>query len=72
VGQDPKSARLIQDVVQQMADRGSAVIVTTHTLEIAERRCDRIGIISVGKPIHGWEYTAFAWEKGADIIDDRP
>jgi len=51
VGLDPKSARLIKDVLRQFADRGSVVFVTTHILEIAERMCDRIGIINQGKLI---------------------
>jgi ABC-2 type transport system ATP-binding protein len=51
VGLDPKSARLIKDVLRQFADRGSLVFVTTHILEIAERMCDRIGIINHGKLI---------------------
>jgi ABC-2 type transport system ATP-binding protein len=51
VGLDPKSARLIKDVLRQFADRGSVVFVTTHILEIAERMCDRIGIINKGKLI---------------------
>ncbi len=49
VGLDPKSARLIKDVLQQLADRGSAVFMSTHILEIAERMCDRIGIINHGR-----------------------
>jgi ABC-2 type transport system ATP-binding protein len=49
VGLDPKSARLIKDVLRQLAERGSAVFVTTHILEIAEHMCDRIGIINNGR-----------------------
>jgi len=49
VGLDPKSARLIKDILRQMADRGSAVFLSTHILEIAERMCDRIGIINKGE-----------------------
>lgn len=49
VGLDPKSARLIKDILRQIADRGSAVMLSTHILEIAERMCDRIGIINRGK-----------------------
>ena len=48
VGLDPKSARLIKDILRQMADRGAAVFLSTHILEIAERMCDRIGIINKG------------------------
>jgi ABC-2 type transport system ATP-binding protein len=51
VGLDPKSARLIKDILRQMADRGAAVFLSTHILEIAERMCDRIGIIDKGQVI---------------------
>src|SRR5512136_87314 len=51
VGLDPKSARLIKDLLRQMAERGSAVFLSTHILEIAERMCDRIGIINQGQLI---------------------
>jgi ABC-2 type transport system ATP-binding protein len=49
VGLDPKSARLIKDILRQMAERGAAVFLSTHILEIAERMCDRIGIINKGQ-----------------------
>ncbi len=48
VGLDPKSARLIKDILRQLAERGAAVFLSTHILEIAERMCDRIGIINNG------------------------
>ena len=51
VGLDPKSARLIKDILRQMAERGAAVMLSTHILEIAQNMCDRIGIINQGKVI---------------------
>ncbi len=51
VGLDPKSARLIKDILRQMAERERAVFLSTHILEIAERMCDRIGIINQGQLI---------------------
>ena len=51
VGLDPRSARLIKDMLRQMAERGAAVFLSTHILEIAERMCDRIGIINNGELI---------------------
>jgi ABC-2 type transport system ATP-binding protein len=51
VGLDPKSARQIKDILRQLANRGSAVMLSTHILEIAERMCDRIGIINKGELI---------------------
>jgi ABC-2 type transport system ATP-binding protein len=51
VGLDPRSARLIKDMLRQLAERGAAVFLSTHILEIAERMCDRIGIINKGELI---------------------
>ena len=51
VGLDPKSARLVKDILRQLAERGAAVFLSTHILEIAERMCDRIGIIDHGNLI---------------------
>ena len=51
VGLDPRSARLIKDRLRQLAARGTAVFLTTHILEIAERLCDRVAIIADGRVI---------------------
>jgi ABC-2 type transport system ATP-binding protein len=51
VGLDPRSARLIKDILRQLAAGGSAVFLTTHILEIAEQLCDRVGIIRDGRVI---------------------
>jgi ABC-2 type transport system ATP-binding protein len=48
VGLDPRSARLIKDILRQVAGRGTSVFMSTHILEIAERMCDRVFIISQG------------------------
>ena len=48
-GLDPKSARTAKELLRACCDRGCTVFMTTHILEIAERVCDRIGIINDGK-----------------------
>jgi len=54
VGLDPRGARLIKDVFRKMADRGVAILMSTHTLEVAQEMCDLISIILKGKIIaHG-------------------
>jgi ABC-2 type transport system ATP-binding protein len=50
-GLDPKSARTAKEILRALCQRGCTVFMTTHILEIAERVCDRIGIISNGKLI---------------------
>jgi ABC-2 type transport system ATP-binding protein len=51
VGLDPRGARLIKDVFRRMSDRGVAILMSTHTLEVAQEMCDRISIILKGKII---------------------
>jgi len=51
VGLDPRGARLIKDVFRRMAERGVAILMSTHTLEVAEEMCDRISIILKGRII---------------------
>jgi ABC-2 type transport system ATP-binding protein len=49
VGLDPKSARLLKDLFRQFVGRGGTVLMSTHTLEVAETMCDRIAIVHGGK-----------------------
>jgi ABC-2 type transport system ATP-binding protein len=51
VGLDPRGARLIKNVFRKMAERGVAILMSTHTLEVAQEMCDRISIIVQGKII---------------------
>ena len=51
VGLDPKSAKTVKDILRAFADRGGTVFLSTHVLEIAERMCDRVGIIQNGRLI---------------------
>lgn len=51
VGLDPKSGRLVKDVFRKLAERGTTIFMCTHVLEIAEKLCDRIGIMIGGKMV---------------------
>lgn len=48
VGLDPRSAWLLKDVLRKFADGGGTVLVSTHTLELAESLCDRLAVIDRG------------------------
>jgi ABC-2 type transport system ATP-binding protein len=51
VGLDPRGARLIKQVFRHVAERGVAILMSTHTLEVAEEMCDAISIILGGRII---------------------
>jgi ABC-2 type transport system ATP-binding protein len=49
VGLDPRGAQLIKDVFRVMSRKGVAILMSTHTLEVAQDLCDRISIIQGGR-----------------------
>lgn len=49
VGLDPKSARLVKEIFKQHAAAGRSLFLSTHSLEVAEELCHRIGIIVNGR-----------------------
>ncbi len=49
VGLDPKAARILKDLLREFVRRGGTVLMSTHSLEIAEALCDRIAIIQDGR-----------------------
>ena len=50
-GIDPRGAATIKEILAGLRSRGATILMSTHVLEIAERMCDRIGIINEGKMI---------------------
>ncbi len=48
VGLDPRSARLIKDLMIRNRDKGRTIFFSTHILEIAQTMCDRVIIINKG------------------------
>jgi ABC-2 type transport system ATP-binding protein len=51
VGLDPSGAQLIKDIFRSMSRQGVAILMSTHTLEVAQEVCDRVSIIHVGRII---------------------
>src|SRR5215467_9870522 len=49
VGLDPRSMRLVKDMLRERADAGMTIFMSTHTLGLAEEIADRIGIVDRGR-----------------------
>jgi len=49
VGLDPRSARILKDLLRAFVNQGGAVFLSTHTLEVAEALCHRIAILVGGR-----------------------
>jgi ABC-2 type transport system ATP-binding protein len=48
VGLDPKAARILKDLFREYTRRGHTIMMSTHTLEVAEALTDRIAIMQGG------------------------
>ncbi len=48
-GLDAKSSRILKEIMARHVENGGAVLFSTHIMEIAEKLCDRIAVISGGR-----------------------
>jgi ABC-2 type transport system ATP-binding protein len=51
VGLDPKSIRMLKDLLRNQSKKGTTVFLSTHSLDIAQELAERIGIVEHGKLI---------------------
>src|SRR5262249_25947910 len=65
VGLDPRSVRLLKNLLRQEANRGVTVFLSTHSLDVVEQLADRIGIVERGRLISCG--TLEALRKQADL-----
>jgi ABC-2 type transport system ATP-binding protein len=49
VGLDPRSVRIVKDLLRTRASEGMTVFMSTHTLAMAEEMADRVGIMVRGQ-----------------------
>ncbi|ANF22037.1 ABC transporter ATP-binding protein [Thermococcus piezophilus] len=50
-GLDPRSARILRELLIQFKDEGRSIVFSTHVLQLAEMLCDRVGVIYNGEII---------------------
>lgn len=50
-GLDPQARRNLWELIKSIRDGGATVVITTHYMDEAEKLCDRVGIIDLGKVI---------------------
>ena len=51
VGLDPRASHHMKELMREHCDQGKTLFFSTHIMEVAEKLCDRIGIISKGRLI---------------------
>jgi|KBSSwiStaDraftv2_1062776.scaffolds.fasta_scaffold167215_2 ABC-2 type transport system ATP-binding protein len=69
-GLDPQSARALKDLLRERAAAGHGVLVSTHLLDVAERLCDRVAIVSHGRLRASGTLDELRRESGATTLED--
>jgi ABC-2 type transport system ATP-binding protein len=65
-GLDPLNQELFKELLLEYRQRGKSVILSTHGMELAERMCDHIGLISRGRVVLSGELGAIKREVGGN------
>ncbi len=63
VGLDPSSSHTLKTIMREICGRGGAIFFSTHVLDVAEKLCDRIGILKDG--------TLIACGKTEELVGDK-
>lgn len=66
IGLDPQSAVVVKNVLKNLANNGAAVFMSTHSLNVAEEVCTRIGIIKDGRMIYEDKKEVVETIRGSD------
>jgi len=69
IGLDPQSALVVKNILKQKALEGVAIFMSTHSLNVAEEVCSRIGIIKDGQMIFEDNKEAVEQIKGTDHLN---
>ena len=64
VGLDPRSSKLLKEILKEKISGGTTIFLSTHTLSVAEELCSRIGIIMNGQLIATGTYDELKNQAG--------
>jgi ABC-2 type transport system ATP-binding protein len=67
-GLDPVNAATIQEIMLEMRDQGSTVVLSTHRMEQVERLCDSICLINKGQNVLSGELRAIKQSYGKNTL----
>lgn len=68
VGLDPEASLILREKMHSLCGRGSAIFFSTHVLEVAEKLCSRIAIISEGKLVAEGDTKELTKDKSLEDI----
>lgn len=68
VGLDPIASHKLKEIMKELCASGGAIFFSTHVLEVAEKLCDRVGIIKQGKLVKEGTIEEIAGDKSLESL----
>ena len=68
VGLDPEASVILKDKMHNLCQRGSAIFFSTHVLEVAEKLCNKVAIISHGKLVMEGETKTLTMQRSLEDL----
>lgn len=68
VGLDPEAAFHLKAVMRELCDAGGAIFFSTHVLEVAQKLCDRVGILRAGRLVTEGTMQEIAGDKTLEEV----
>jgi ABC-2 type transport system ATP-binding protein len=68
-GLDPVNAATVKDIMLEMRDQGSTIILSTHRMEQVEKMCDSICLINHGRSVLDGDLRAIKHSYGKNTVD---
>ena len=68
VGLDPIASHKLKEIMKELCLSGGAIFFSTHVLEVAEKLCDRVGIIKQGKLVKEGTIEEIAGDKSLESL----
>ncbi|MCF6525049.1 ABC transporter ATP-binding protein [Streptomyces sp. JJ36] len=69
-GLDPQARRNLWDLLRDINAEGRTVVLTTHSMEEAERLCDRVAVMDRGRILRSGPPAELVAELGAESLED--
>ena len=68
VGLDPKASLTLKNIMKELCNNGSAVFFSTHVLEVAQKLCNKVGIIHKGELVISGDVEEIVKEKSLEDL----
>lgn len=70
VGLDPQASATLKKIMHEFCDNGSAIFFSTHVLDVAQKLCNKVAMISQGKLVFAGTMEDLLEKKAGGSLED--